>query len=64
MKFAAVFGVLVALFAFIGCFTTATASRDSRPVQPRFNPPPPPKERPFIYDAPIRRPGQPRTMYA
>ncbi|KAH8410903.1 hypothetical protein KR222_007611 [Zaprionus bogoriensis] len=23
-----------------------------------------PKSRPFIYDAPIRRPGQPTTMYA
>lgn len=63
MKFAAIFGVIVALFAFIGCFTTATASRDARPVQPRFNPPPPKHERPIIYDAPIRRPG-PKTMYA
>ena len=65
MKYAAVFGVLVALFAFIGCFTTATASRDARPVQlPKYAPPPQPKHRPFIYDAPIRRPGGPKTMYA
>lgn len=65
MKIAAIFGVLVALFAFIGCFTTVTASRDARPVQPRFNPPPPPpKQRPLIYDAPIRRPGGSKTMYA
>ena len=66
MKFAAIFGVLVALFAFIGCFTTATASRHTPSIQaPKYAPPPPPpKSRPFIYDAPIRRPGGPKTMYA
>lgn len=64
MKFAVIFGIIVALIAFIGCFSTTTATRDARPVQPRFNPPPQPKQRPFIYDAPIRRPGGPKTMYA
>ncbi|KAI8128708.1 uncharacterized protein LOC111676957 [Lucilia cuprina] len=63
MKFAAIFGVLVAFIAFLGCFTTTSASRDARPVQPRFNAPPPKPQRPIIYDTPIRRPG-PKTMYA
>lgn len=63
MKFLAIFGVIVALFAFISGFSSVTASRDSRPVQPRNYPPPPRQERPIIYDTPIRRPG-PVTMYA
>nr|AIN44453.1 antibacterial peptide [Musca domestica] len=65
MKFFTLLAALMALFAICNNFSMVSASRDSRPVQPRVQPPPPPpKQKPSIYDTPIRRPGGQKTMYA
>lgn len=60
MKVFVLFGFLLIIAAI---FNGATASRDARPVRPSISAPPPKRERPIIYDAPIRT-GKPKTMYA
>ncbi|KAH8401792.1 hypothetical protein KR009_007882 [Drosophila setifemur] len=64
------FGLCCLLVAFLGCLIAPSMASPSRHSGPGsgsggnpFQPPPPPS-RPFYYDAPIRRPGQPATRYA
>ncbi|KAH8370597.1 hypothetical protein KR093_004268 [Drosophila rubida] len=68
MKFIAICSLLLVLCALLGLLPAAstTPSRDSGGNSWRGGSPGSGhiKQRPFIYDAPIRRPGQPQTMYA
>ncbi|XP_030558554.1 immune-induced peptide 18 [Drosophila novamexicana] len=66
MKFNALCFLLLALIAAFGMLPGAQAepSRDSGGNSWRGGSQSRPQQRPFYYDAPIRQPGQPRTMYA
>ncbi|XP_017864799.1 PREDICTED: immune-induced peptide 18 [Drosophila arizonae] len=68
MKFIALcFFLLLALIATLGSLPGAVAepSRDSGGNSWRGGSSgTQPKQRPFIYDAPIRQPGRPQTRYA
>ncbi|KAH8299510.1 hypothetical protein KR044_002153 [Drosophila immigrans] len=68
MKFFAFCSFLVVLCAAVGFLpaTSATPSRDSGGNSWRGGSPGSGqiKQRPFIYDSPVRQPGRPQTMYA
>ncbi|KAH8393229.1 hypothetical protein KR215_000015 [Drosophila sulfurigaster] len=68
MKFITICSLLLVLCAVVGLLPTAlaTPSRDSGGNSWRGGSPGSGRiqNRPFIYDAPIRRPGQPETRYA
>ncbi|XP_033247741.1 immune-induced peptide 18 isoform X2 [Drosophila miranda] len=67
------FALCCLLFALLGCLVSPSYGSPSRHSGGGTGGAPggagnpfrqPPAPRPFIYDSPIRRPGQPKTMYA
>ncbi|BFG06243.1 immune-induced peptide 18 [Drosophila madeirensis] len=63
------FALCCLLFALLGCLISPSQGSPSRgspsPGGAGGNPfRSPPAPRPFIYDSPVRRPSQPKTMYA